>query len=97
MKKQISVIARVCGISAKTCSLTMPSYFHVWEALASTLQTSVGKKRGSSLPSAPSLGLWLHPRRDRLCSMLQKMYPKRTVSPFPHSVPTSKSEALLQV
>lgn len=55
------MIATVCGILTKTCSLLLPSYFNVWEAPPGTLlQTSVDKKRGSSLsPQFPGWGYGL--------------------------------------
>lgn len=94
MKKQISIrTARVCGILVKTCSLTLISYFHVWEALFSTYSRQVWSIRWvASSPLSSSLGLWSHPGRDRLCPKMQKIYsswaePRGLCLPFPTHSP----------
>lgn len=98
MKKQISVTARVCGISAKTCSLTLPSYF---PCLGSSARYSIPDKCRQEEGQLPSLssqsGVMVAPQEGQAVSQVAKdVFQEDCVSLLPLS-PTSKSEALLQV
>ena len=82
--------ARIYGILVKTCTFTLSSYLHVWEALFRTLsakELNMTERLNNNNPalhsrqhpllSAPSQGLWFHPRRDKLLPKLQKIYPSQ--------------------
>lgn len=89
VKKQILVrTARVYGILAQTCSFTLPSYLHVWKGLPSTLNPD------STLSAQkPIRNYGFTPGGKSCIPSCKRLIPaKRTVSPFPHSVPTSKPE-----
>lgn len=79
MKKQISVrIARVCGILAKTCcSLTLPSYLHVWESVLAIYSRQVSPQEGQAVS---------HFEKDIF------QFSTEDYIPFSQPIPTGKSE-----